>query len=54
MKKEYERPQIEKVVINIEESFATASIVTGGTGSSPNITNEEEQQSTTEKWEFNF
>lgn len=54
MKKKYKRPHIDKLEIVNEDSIATASIVTGGTGSTPLVEDELPQESQLEKWEFNL
>lgn len=54
MKKKYLTPILYKHEIYIENGIATASIVTGGTGSTPTIIDEEIQESTKEEWEFNL
>lgn len=54
MKKKYLSPQMLVYLIFNEESVATASIVTGGIGSTPIINNEIEQQSDLELWDFNL
>ncbi len=48
------KPQIIKQVIVNEDSMTTASIVTGGTGSTPLIIDEVTQESELENWEFNL
>jgi|GEM_PF-3119116 len=53
LKKVYERPIIDMEEVSLEVGIGTASVVTGGSGSIPEVEEETLQRSDLVDWEFN-